>query len=369
MTFPNTSSISDYSINTIIPQRTIFSTTSKSIDTFNIQQRRYLGNKFNVLSLIDEVINNEIGEFESFCDIFAGTGVVGHYYNTPQRKIISNDLLFSNYITHTAFLGCNNIDNTKISKIINELNRLNSTVDNYASLHFGGRYFTLSTARHIGEIREKINQIHKQQIITFQEKSVLLTSLLYAMDRIANTVGHYDAYIKKEVKRENFILKMPNIKYEANHKNINYNKDANILIRQIECDVLYIDPPYNSRQYSDSYHLLENIMRWEKPEVHGEARKFDRKHLKSDYSLKNATKAFADLIENAKCKYILFSYNNMADKGNNRSNARMNDNDILEILNRKGNVKIFEQSYKEFTTGKSDRGDNKERVFFVEVIK
>jgi len=100
------------------------------------------------------------------------------------------------------------------------------------------------------------------------------------MDRVANTVGHYDAYIKKEIKIENFVLKMPNINYDFNSKNEIYNLDANTLIRQIECDVLYLDPPYNSRQYSDSYHLLENIMRWEKPEVHGEAKKFDRTHLK-----------------------------------------------------------------------------------------
>lgn len=338
-------------------------------NTFDIQQRRYLGNKYNVLNLIDEVIKSEIGEFESFCDIFAGTGVVGHHYNTNKRQIISNDLLFSNYITSTTFLGCDELDEDKILTILNEFNGLKHVQDNYVSHHFGGRYFTQETARHIGEIREKINKLFISSSINFKEKSVLLTSLLYAMDRVANTVGHYDAYIKKEVKRENFVLKLPNIRLDANKNNKNYNQDANTLIREIECDILYIDPPYNSRQYSDSYHLLENIMRWEKPEVHGEAKKFDRTHLKSEYSLKTATKAFADLIQNAKCKYILFSYNNMADKGNNRSNARIKDEDILHILSQRGKPEIFEQDYKEFTTGKSDRGDNKERVFFLKISK
>ena len=88
MTFTNMDSISDYNIHTIIPRRTALSTMSNSIDTFDIQQRRYLGNKFNVLSLIDEVINNEIGEYESFCDIFGGTGSVGHHYNRSFNKII-----------------------------------------------------------------------------------------------------------------------------------------------------------------------------------------------------------------------------------------------------------------------------------------
>jgi DNA repair protein RadC len=333
----------------------------------NINQRRYLGNKYNVLNLIDSVLKSKIPYFESFCDIFGGTGVVGHHYNAKTNKIITNDLLYSNYLSLHSFLGSKNIDESKILGILEELNNINTLSSNYVSENFGDRYFSLETSKKIGEIREKINQLFLSSKINFDEKAILLTSLLYAMDRVANTVGHYDAYIKKEIKVENFVLKMPNINYDFNTKNEIYNLDANTLVRQIECDVLYIDPPYNSRQYSDSYHLLENIMRWEKPEVHGEAKKFDRTHLKSEYSLKTATKAFADLIQNAKCKYILFSYNNMADKGNNRSNARIKDEDIFYILSQRGKPEIFEQDYKEFTTGKSDRGDNKERVFFVEV--
>jgi len=347
------------------PINTKVKTTSKN--RININQRRYLGNKYNVLNLIDSVIEEKIPPFESLCDIFGGTGVVGHHYNRKSNKIITNDLLYCNYLSLHSFLGTKSINEAKLTDILIELNNIKTVNDNYVSQNFGNRYFSLETARKIGAIREKIKQLFLSGRIDFDEKAILLTSLLYGMDRVANTVGHYDAYIKKEIKAENFVLKMPNIDYNFNSKNEVYNLDANILIRQIECDVLYIDPPYNSRQYCDSYHLLENIMRWEKPKVHGEAKKFDRTHLKSEYSLKTATKAFADLIQNAKCRYILFSYNNMANKGNNRSNARIKDEDIMYILRQRGKVEIFEQDYKEFTTGKSDRGDNKERVFFVEV--
>jgi len=55
------------------------------------------------------------------------------------------------------------------------------------------------------------------------------------------------------------------------------------------------DPPYNSRQYSDAYHLLENLASWEKPPVHGKAKKMDRSHIKSDYCLQSASKVFANL--------------------------------------------------------------------------
>jgi len=66
---------------------------------FNISQRRYLGNKNSILPFIENIITNEIGEFYSFCDIFAGTGVVGSYFNRDDNKIISNDLLYPTFIT------------------------------------------------------------------------------------------------------------------------------------------------------------------------------------------------------------------------------------------------------------------------------
>ncbi len=123
-----------------------------------------------------------------------------------------------------------------------------------------------------------------------KDKFILLTSLNYAIDKIANTVGHYDAYIKKDLKDLKFELKMLDIDIEDNKNNKIYNKDANLLIRDIECDILYLDPPYNSRQYSDAYHLLENLALWQKPEVFGVAKKFDRTKIKSGYCKRDDNK-------------------------------------------------------------------------------
>jgi adenine-specific DNA-methyltransferase len=87
--------------------------------------------------------------------------------------------------------------------------------------------------------------------------------------------------------------------------------DANELIREIESDVLYIDPPYNSRQYFNSYHVPENIVKWDKVELEGITKqRKDRKKYKSEYCTINAKDIFSDLIMNAKVKYIIVSYNN-----------------------------------------------------------
>jgi len=332
---------------------------------FQLQNRRFLGNKYKLLGFIEDIVNEKCNGFGVFCDIFAGTGVVGERFNEKNIKVIANDFLASNYIPLKAFLGTSEIDFEEIEKKINLLNGLESNNDNYFSEHFGKTYFTLENARKIGAIREKINEIAKNE----NEKAVLITALLYAVDKVANTVGHYDAYRKKLDTVQPLRLLIPDFEPENNSNNEIYNKDANQLIRKISCDVLYIDPPYNSRQYSDAYHLLENLITWKKPPVHGMAKKMDRSHIKSDYCLQSASRAFSDLISNANCKHILLSYNNTGESKDERSNARISDERIINILKLRGEVDIFERDYKAFTTGKSDTDGHTERVFYCKVTK
>jgi adenine-specific DNA-methyltransferase len=334
---------------------------------YKISQRRYLGNKNRILNFIDEIIKAEVGEFDSLCDIFSGTGVVGEYFNAKNKKIISNDILYNNYVSLNAFLNPESFNEAKLLKMIDEFNKLEVDESNYFSDNFGDKYFSMKIAKKIGYIRENIRDLFVNNDINLKEKNILTTSLMYSVDRIANTVGHYDAYIKKDIREQAFVMKMLDLSKDENTNNEVHNTDANLLIRDIECDVLYLDPPYNSRQYCDAYHLLENLSLWNKPEVFGVAKKFDRSKIKSEYSLKSAAESFDDLIINAKCKYILLSYNNMGEKGNSRSNAKISDEDIIKSMSKRGEVKVFEKDYKAFTTGKSSHSDNKERVFFVEV--
>jgi adenine-specific DNA-methyltransferase len=332
-------------------------------NSFRLHNRRYLGNKYKLLGVIEDIVSEKCGEIESFCDIFAGTGVVGERFNSSKIKIISNDFLFLNYVCLKAFL-CTKINIQKlISNKINYLNNLKAEEDNYFSKHFGGTYFSIENAKKIGAIREEIEKFAENE----EEKNIFICSLIYAVDKVANTVGHYDAFRQKLDMLQPIKLLLPDINYSINENNEIYRKDANALIREIYCDVLYIDPPYNSRQYSDAYHLLENLAQWKKPEVFGIGKKMDRSHIKSDYCVKKAAKAFKDLIDNADCRHILLSYNNTGESKDGRSNARINDDDIVRILKSKGEVEIFKRSYKAFTTGKSDTKGNFERIFYCKV--
>ena len=229
--------------------------------------------------------------------------------------------------------------------------------------NFSDTYFSRDDCAKIGYIREDIESLYENNRINQRERAILITSLLYAMDKIANTCGHYDAYRKGVVFEKTLELYVPLAEVHNTADNQCYNTDANELVKDITADLVYIDPPYNSRQYCDAYHLLENVARWEKPEVFGVARKMDRSTMKSKYCTQSATEAFEQLIGDIKAKYILLSYNNMAEKGNDRSNAKISDQDIMRILEKKGEVKVFSESYKAFTTGKSDIDDNQERLF------
>lgn len=326
-----------------------------------INNRRYLGNKYKLLSFITNVVESECTDVNSIADIFAGTGAVSSAFS--DKIVITNDLLYSNYICNYAWFGADEYNPEIIIDYIVRYNNLSDCGENYMTQNFADTYFSRLSCSKIGFIREDIESEYIKGNINSRERALLITSLLYAMDKIAVTCGHYDAYRKGVDFEQNLELFVPTAVVHNNVENFCYNEDANDLVKRITADLVYIDPPYNSRQYCDAYHLLENVARWEKPEVFGVAKKMDRSSMKSKYCTRSATKAFEALIRDIEAKYILFSYNNMAEKGNDRSNAKISDEDILRILNDKGEVKVFSENYKAFTTGKSNIEENAERLF------
>lgn len=326
-----------------------------------ISNRRYLGNKFGLTNFIKKVITNNCSEINSVCDIFSGTGAVSDIFK--DKKIITNDLLYVNYLSNYAWFSSDKYDKEKIIKQIYEYNKIVVNEENYVSENFANTFFSKANCQKIGFIRQDIENKYLNKEINYKEYSILITALIYAMDKIANTVGHYDAFRKNTIFKKELVLGVVLPDDNLNINNTCFNEDANKLVKKISCDLLYLDPPYNSRQYSDAYHILENIAKWEKLPVYGTARKMERANIKSKYCLKNAGLELEDLIKNTKAKYILLSYNDMGKKGNARSNAKISDDEIIRILSNKGELKIFEEAYKSFTTGKSNREDNKERLF------
>ncbi len=334
-----------------------------------INNRRYIGSKNSLLDNIDKVIKKYYKDNNFvLADVFAGTGVVGNYFANKGSKVIVNDLLYSNYVAYNTWLSDDKYDIKKIKELIKNYNSLNSNEieDNYFSEKFGNKYFHYNDAKIIGYIREDIEK--KKNSLTTREYYILLTSLMYETDKIANTCGHFESFLNKAPKEKGVQLRIPEIK-KLKKKNDIYCKDANELVREIEADVFYIDPPYNARQYVNFYHVLENLALWQKPEdLEGNSMKFKRNHLKSEYSRAKAPEVFADLINNIKGKLIVVSYNNTYNAKSGASNNKISEKQIEDILSKKGKLTKYEIDYKFFNAGKTDLKDHKEYLFVCEVI-
>lgn len=326
----------------------------------NISSRRYLGNKTRLLPFISQVVNGETDSVESFADIFAGTGSVASIFH--DRKLFCNDILYSNHVCHLAWFGDERPDRVKLGSFIDHYNGLKRGKSGYMTNNFSGTFFGRQTCERIDYIRDHISENFRNGKLEMREQCILIASLLYAMDRIANTCGHYDAWRRGGDLDKSLILGLPDYFDDTSPENRFFNEDANQLVPKISADLVYIDPPYNSRQYSDTYHLLENVARWEKPAVTGVARKMDRTQLKSRYCTNAAEKAFSELVDQIHARYILVSYNDMGKSGNARSQAKLDDGTIFRALEKRGRVSIFSREFPGFTAGKSPH-KIRERLF------
>lgn len=332
---------------------------------YEIWNRRYTGSKYKLADWIFGIIDSHCSG-SSFCDIFAGTGIIAKTALDKMSNVVVNDFLYSNELIYKAFFMQSPFDRERIEHYRNLFQSLqvDELKENYVSKNFGDKFFSNNDAILIGEIRERIE---KAKGINDKERSILIASLLYSIDKIANTVGHYDAYIKGHTLKDQFKFDLIS-PFQSEATISIYREDANLLAKSLECDIVYIDPPYNSRQYSRFYHVLENIASWKKPELYGVALKPKPENM-SEYCRATALEAFTSLINDLKCKYILVSYNNTYASKSSSSLNKMTLDNIKQVLSSKGTLSCFETSHQFFNAGKTSFSDHKEMLFLVEVNK
>ena len=332
---------------------------------YEIWNRRYTGSKYKLADWIFNIIESHCSG-SSFCDIFAGTGIIAKTALEKMSKVVVNDFLYSNEIIYKAFFLQSHYDMNKIEQYRDAFQSLSACElkENYASTNFGDTFFSHNDAMLIGEIREQIDTANE---LNEKERAILIASLLYSADKIANTVGHYDAYIKGHpiLNQFKFDLISP---YQTQTQVKIYREDANLLAKSLDCDIVYIDPPYNSRQYSRFYHVLENIATWKKPKLYGVALKPQPENM-SEYCRATALTVFTSLINDLHCKYILVSYNNTYDSKSSSSMNKMSLENIKQVLSEKGKLSCFETAHQFFNTGKTSFANHKEMLFLVEVNK
>lgn len=333
----------------------------------NIQSRRYTGNKYKLMDWIKASLSLYCSDSHSFFDVFAGTGVVTAGCLDMYDEFFINDFLYSNTLIYNAFMGSENINLETLQNVAKQYQELNTAgiEGNYVSENFGDKYFSYNDAKLIGHIRQKISDLLSTGEVNQREHDILLASLMYSFDKISNTVGHYEAYIKGHEIHDRFKFNL--ISPIRHNKKVHiFREDSNVLCKKIIADIAFIDPPYNSRQYSRFYHVLETITKWDKPELNGVACKPKEENM-SNYCRNNAPVIFKDLIDNLQVKYIAVTYNNTYTSKSSSSRNKISLEQIQDILTSRGKLTILSHDYSAFNAGKTDFKNHKEFLFICEV--
>ena len=328
------------------------------------------------LDNINSVISSEIGGVSSVIDLFAGSGAVSHYFKSNGLKTISNDFLYFSYVLLQADIMLNsepNFDKLGIGNPIEYLNCLTLTdtefkiEDCFIYNHYSPvgdcrrMYFRPENALKIDIIRMTIEKWKNNSLISENEYFYLLSALINAVPFVANITGVYAAYLKYWDERtyKHIELKKPVI---INNRQDNecYNLDYTELLNK-SCDLLYADPPYNSREYLPNYHILETIARYDYPEIHGVTGMRNYDNQKSVFCKKNMVySAFETLVRDCKSKYILISYNN---------EALLSTQELSDICRKyavNGSFKLFEYNYRRYKNKIPNNAKGlKEQLYFL----
>lgn len=318
----------------------------------------YIGSKYSLLSFISNTITNVVGDDLSdkvLCDIFAGTGIVGRTFKPMVKKVISNDLEYYSYVINRNYLGISdNIPNKE--DYIRQLNDIPLVDDGFIFQNYclgsgsNRQYFSDNNGKRIDAARQQIQRWKNAGSITDDVYYFLLCSLLESADKVANTASVYAAFLKQLKRTADVDMIIKSAEFFADGKQHDvYCEDANNLISNISGDILYLDPPYNSRQYGCYYHILNTIAEYKPFVPNGITGQ--RKYSHSDYCSKKTVKeSFEFLIKNADFKYIFLSYNN---------EGLMSLAEIRESMGKYGKYDMVSKEYHRFRADKEENRKHK----------
>jgi len=339
----------------------------------------YIGSKLSLLKFLEESINKVVDKnCNIFCDLFAGTGKVGSYFKKKGYKVIANDIQYYSYVLNRHYIGNHKeLSFLKLTKEIPKLknieikNRKDFVCDFLSNLKgikgfiyknycLGGtknkkeprQYFSDKNGLRCDAIRQKIESWKNEKLISDNEYYFLITSLIESIDKYANTASVYGAFLKslKKSAQNSLILKPAELIINDQDHEV-FNEDINEVLGKVKGDILYLDPPYNHRQYATNYHLLETISKYDNPKIHGKTGLRDYQDQKSLYcSGPQVKRAFKGLILKAKAKYIFLSYNN---------EGLMTLDDIKKIMSLRGKYGYFAKEYNRF---KADKSENRNYI-------
>ncbi len=306
---------------------------------------KYLGSKRLLLPAILDLVGglaHENAQTRSVLDLFSGTSRVGHALKKAGFRVLAND--------HNAYAatlaGCyvaadREAVERDATRLIDEFSRLPGRdgwfTDTYARR---SRFFREENAARIEAIRDAI----EAKALPPELRAVMLVSLMEAADRVDSTTGVQMAYLKAWAARANkhLTLRMPDVLPRAvAGKGEAHQRDALHFVADVEVDIAYLDPPYNSHKYRSNYHIWETLVRWDQPEVYGIAcKRIDCRDGSSPFNTaRGCLPAMAHIIRSVRARHLVVSFNN---------EGRIARKEMVALLEERGAVEVIEHDYKRY---------------------
>jgi len=355
---------------------------------------KYAGSKLKLIPQIIELASKV--DVKTVLDGFSGTTRVSQAFAKLGYNVICNDISVWSKIFGICYL-LNDKSKYEYQCLIDYLNGL-SPIDGWFTEHYGGysndgcsiqldglkKPWQLHNTRKLDAIRYEIDNLKLNEV----DKSVALTSLILALDRVDNTVGHFSAYLKNWSSRsyKNLVLEVPEV-FKSEGYNEVYQCDIFELLSKKRADLAYFDPPYGSNnnkmpasrvRYASYYHIWKSIILFDQPDLFGKA---SRRCDTSDNLCSSVFEEFrqnnenefivvdsiSNLIKSVNSKFILFSYS---------SNGRCSLEKLNEIIRENGKIiEVVKINYKKnvmsnmrwtFDWVDADEHTNQEFIFLIE---
>ncbi len=285
---------------------------------------RYLGSKVKALDFIKDTIIKTYGDVSgsTVADLFSGTVVVAEMFKSLGAKLITNDYMSFSYALQVAKIKLNKEPHCYIKyyDAINVLNNIQGengffyheyTLEGTKDKNHQRNYFSSENAMQIDAMRQCIGRWGREGKIGEDMFYLLCSDLVNAVTRVSNISGTYGAFLKIDDQRKYKPIKLVPATFIDNGMNNEcFNKDIFDIIDGVSGDILYLDPPYNSRQYPPYYHILETATDYDSPAIYGLTGRRPYQDKLSPFCMKEkALPALLNIVERAKFKNIYISYN------------------------------------------------------------